>query len=68
MQQFLQFITLAFIYSLTCFGHPHAHYLELNTCSSSLWFYLCSVVIEVMLVVLRPVGPTTTNGTAITTI
>ena len=30
MQQFLQFIILTFIYSSTCFGHPHAHHQELN--------------------------------------
>jgi hypothetical protein len=51
---------LMFIYSSTCFGHPHAHHQELNNCSSSLWFYLRSVV--------GPVGPTTTNSTAITTL
>jgi hypothetical protein len=44
-----------FIYSSTCFGRPHAHHQELNNCSSSLWFYLRSVVIAVL------VGPTTTN-------
>ena len=69
MQQFLQFIILTFIYSSTCFGRPHAHYQELNNCSSSLWFYLRSVVIAVLLVVFGPVtGPTTTNSTAITTL
>jgi len=51
---------LLFKYSSTCFGHPHAYHQELNNCSSSLWFYLCSVVIAVLLVV---VGPTTTNST-----
>jgi hypothetical protein len=65
MQQFLQFIILKFIYSSTCFGHPHAHHQELNNCSSGLWFYLRSVVIAVLLVVVGPIitGPTTTNGT-----
>jgi hypothetical protein len=29
---------LTFIYSSTCFGHPHAHHQELTNCSSSLWF------------------------------
>jgi len=45
MQQFLQFIILTFIYSSTCFGHPHAHHQKLNNCSSSLWFYILIVVI-----------------------
>jgi len=40
-----------FIYNSTCFGRPHAHHQELNNCSSSLWFYLRSVVIAVLLVV-----------------
>jgi hypothetical protein len=56
MQQFLQFIILTFIYTSTCFGRPHAHHQELNNCSSSLWFYLRSVVIAVLLVVIGPVG------------
>jgi hypothetical protein len=48
---------LTFIYSLTCFERLHAYYLqELNNCSSSLWFYLRSVVIAVLLVVVRPAG------------
>jgi len=63
MQQFLQYIILTFTYSPTCFRRTHAHHQELNNCSSSLWFYLRSVVIAVLLVVVRPViiGPTTTN-------
>jgi len=40
---------LTFIYGSTCFGRPHAHHQELN-CSSSLWSYLRSVVIVVLLV------------------
>jgi hypothetical protein len=48
MQRFLQFIILTFIYSSTC-GRPHAHHLEFNNCSSSLWFYLRIVVITVLL-------------------
>jgi hypothetical protein len=51
------------MYSSTCFGRPHAHHQELNNCSSSLWFYRWSVVIAVLLVVVGPVGPTTTNST-----
>jgi len=55
MQQFLQFIILTFIYSSTCFGRTHAHHLEPNNCSSSLWFYLRIVVIAVLLFVFGPV-------------
>ena len=53
---------LTLIYSSTCFGHPHAHHQELNNCSSSLWFYLRSVVIAVLLVVVGPAGPGKTRG------
>jgi hypothetical protein len=45
---------LLFKYSPTCFGHPHAHHQEINNCSSSLWFYLRSVVIAVLLVMVGP--------------
>ena len=45
---------LTFIYSSICFGRPHAHHQELNNDSSSLWFYLWSVVIAVLLVVVGP--------------
>jgi hypothetical protein len=45
---------LKFIYSSTCFGRPHAHHQELNNCSSSLWFYLRSVVKAVLLFVVGP--------------
>jgi len=55
MQQFLQFIILTFIYSSTCFGSPHAHHQDIDNCSSILWFYLQSVVIAVLLVVVGPV-------------
>jgi hypothetical protein len=57
---------LTFIYSSTCFGRPHAHHQELNKCGSSLWFYLWSVVIAVLLVVVGLAGLTTTNSTTIT--
>jgi hypothetical protein len=67
MQQCLQIIILTFIYSSTCFGRPHAHHQELNNCSSSLWFYLRIVEIAVLLVVVGPAGPKTTNNTAIST-
>ena len=46
---------LTFTYSSTCFGRPHAHHQELNNCSSGLWFYLRSVVIAVLLVVVGQV-------------
>jgi len=49
MQQSFQFI-----YSSTCFGRPHAHHQELNNCSSSLWVFLHSVVIAVLMVVVGP--------------
>ena len=57
---------LTFMYSSTCFERPHTHHQELNNCGRSLWFYRWSVVIAVLLVVVRPAGPTTTNSTATT--
>ena len=48
---------MTFIYSSTCFGRPHAHHQVLNNCSSSLWFYLRSVVLAVLLFVVGPVRP-----------
>jgi hypothetical protein len=39
------------MYSLTCFGRPHAHHQELNNCSSSLWFYRSSVLVAVLFIV-----------------
>jgi hypothetical protein len=59
---------LTFIYSSTCFERSCAHYQELNNCSSSLWFYRWNVLVGVLLVVVGPAGPTTTNITAITTL
>jgi hypothetical protein len=46
-----------FMYSSTYFGRPHAHYQELNNCSSSVWFYRWRVVEAVLLDVVRPVRP-----------
>jgi hypothetical protein len=43
------------MYSSTCSKRPHAYNQELNNCSSSLWFYLRSVVTTVLLVVVGPV-------------
>jgi hypothetical protein len=51
-----QFIILMFIYSSTYFGRSPAHHQELNDCSSKLWFYLRSVVVAVLLVVVGPVN------------
>jgi hypothetical protein len=48
--------SLTFMYSSTCFGRPHDHHQELNNCSSRLWFYLRSVLIAVLLVVVGPDG------------
>jgi hypothetical protein len=45
---------LTFIYSSTCFGYLYAHHQELNYYSSSLWFYLRSVVTTVLSVVVGP--------------
>ena len=50
-------LLITFIYSSTCFGRPHAHHQEPNNCSSSLWFYLRSVVTAVLLVVFGPAQP-----------
>jgi hypothetical protein len=58
---------LMLMYSSACFGRPQAHPQELNNCGSSLWFYRWNVVIAVLLVVVGPAGPTTTNSTATTT-
>ena len=45
---------LRFMYSSTCFGRPYAHHQEFNNFSSSLWLYLWSVVVAVLLVVVGP--------------
>jgi hypothetical protein len=63
-----QFIILTFIYSSACSRRPHAPHRKLNNCSSSLWFYRWSVVTAVLLVMVGPTGPTTTNSPAITTL
>jgi hypothetical protein len=55
------------MYSSTCFERPHVHHQELNKCSSSLWFYSRNVVVAVLLVVVGPISPTTTNSTATNT-
>jgi hypothetical protein len=38
------------------FWRPYARHQELNNCSSSFWFYLRSVVIAVLLIVVGPAG------------
>jgi hypothetical protein len=50
------------MYSSTCFGRPHAHHQEFNIYSNSLWFYRWSVVVGVLLFVVGPDGPTTTDS------
>jgi hypothetical protein len=57
---------VSFKYGSTCFGHPHAHHQELLNCSSCLWFTVWNVVVAVLLVMIGPTGPTTTNNTAAT--
>ena len=47
---------LTIMYGSICFGRPHAHYQDLNSCSSSLWFHRWSVVLELLLVVVGPAG------------
>jgi hypothetical protein len=54
------------MYSSACIWRPHTHHQELNNCSSSLCFFLWGVVTAVLLVVVGPTGPTTTNSIAIT--
>jgi hypothetical protein len=66
MQQFSQVYYLTIMYGSTCFGCTHAHHQELNNCISSFWFYRWRLVVAVLLVVVRPTGPTTTNNTATT--
>jgi hypothetical protein len=53
----IYYLTFTRMYSSACFGRPHAHHRELNHCSSSLWFYRCSVVITMLLGVGGPAGP-----------
>ena len=58
-----KFIILTFIYSSTYFGRSPVHHQELNDCSSSLWFYLRTMVITVLCSCSgRPARPRTQHG------
>jgi len=66
MQQFLQFIILTFIYNMfRASSRPSLGAQELQL---QPLVYLRSVVIAVLLVVVGPAGPTTTNSTVIATL
>jgi hypothetical protein len=56
------------MYSLPCFGRPHAYDQDLNNCSSSLWFYCWSLVKAVLLVVVGPADPTVKPEAATTVV
>jgi len=51
-----------FIYSSTCFGRSPVHHQELNDCSSSLWFYLCIMVIAGAVFMVGLARPRTQHG------
>jgi hypothetical protein len=52
---------------LNMFRVPHAHHQELTTALTASGFTGGALVVAVLLVVVGPVGPTTTNDTATTT-
>jgi hypothetical protein len=65
MHQTPRSIARRFKCSSTCFGRPHGYHQELKRLKQHQPLVYCrSLVIAVLLVVVGPAGPTTTNSTA----